>query len=79
MRFWGRKQAGFCSLFCSLGDSIMGQIKQGRRKRTPMNTLSQISLFTNMPTDGGSGGRRTPTDGGSGGRRMPTDGGSGGR
>jgi hypothetical protein len=33
-----------------------------------MNTLSQISLFTNMPTDGGSGGRRTPTDGGSGGR-----------
>ena len=33
-----------------------------------------------MPTDGGSGGRRTPTDGGSGGRRRtPSDGGTGGR
>jgi hypothetical protein len=43
------------------------------------NTLAQFSVFTNTPTDGGSGGRRTPTDGGSGGRRTPTDGGSGGR
>jgi hypothetical protein len=32
-----------------------------------------------MPTDGGSGTRRTPTDGGSGTRRTPTDGGSGTR
>jgi len=32
------------------------------------NNLSQLSVFSNSPTDGGSGGRRTPTDGGSGGR-----------
>ena len=57
----------------------MGQIKQGI-KRSPMNnTFAQLSVFTNTPTDGGSGGRRTPTDGGSGGRRTPTDGSGGGR
>jgi hypothetical protein len=43
------------------------------------STFAQLSVFTNTPTDGGSGGRRTPTDGGSGGRHTPTDGGSGGR
>jgi len=43
------------------------------------NTLAQLSVFTNMPSDGGSGGRRIPSDGGSGGRRTPSDGGSGGR
>ncbi|HJR80073.1 MAG TPA: hypothetical protein VJ821_08375 [Anaerolineales bacterium] len=41
--------------------------------------LSQLSIFTHTPSDGGSGGRRTPSDGGSGGRRTPSDGGSGGR
>lgn len=43
------------------------------------NTFAQLSVFTNTPTDGSSGGRRTPTDGSSGGRRTPTDGSSGGR
>lgn len=32
------------------------------------NTLSQLSVFTNTPADGGGGGRRTPADGGGGGR-----------
>ena len=43
------------------------------------NTFAQLSVFTNSPTDGGSGTRRTPTDGGSGTRRTPTDGTSDGR
>ncbi len=32
-----------------------------------------------MPSDGGSGTRRSPSDGGSGTRRSPSDGGSGTR
>ena len=32
------------------------------------NTLAQLSAFTNSPTDGGGGTRRTPTDGTTGGR-----------
>jgi len=50
------------------------------RKRSPMNnTFAQLSVFTNTPSDGTSGGRRTPSDGTSGGRRTPSDGTSGGR
>jgi hypothetical protein len=32
------------------------------------NNLSQLSVFSNSPTDGTTGGRRTPTDGTTGGR-----------
>ena len=53
---------------------------QTSKEVLPMNnTFAQLSVFTNIPTDGSSGGRRTPTDGGGGGRRHSTDGSGGGR
>ena len=45
------------------------------------NSFCQILSIIDdrMPSDGGTGTRRTPSDGGTGTRRTPTDGGSGTR